>query len=236
MTGSAWGQPLEQEPPLLGVPRGGLTAPSRELMSAEPLQGPCGCVRGLGLLHMDMTSCWEPARGGREARESRGDGAVGLRRGQGGPRQASGRSLRRARRPRGRQDGGRCAAGGDNSPQGSRVGAALGAGFVVGVGPRPVSTPKLRTALPARPCGQSQSPRGDWQGAESLFYTPGTGAGLPQAPSPWAAPWLWSAALYLTLLDPQPHRPSVLALTTAPTKAPGRSKGALGLHHPVPRA
>lgn len=29
MTGSAWGQLLEQEPPLPGVPRGGLTAPSR---------------------------------------------------------------------------------------------------------------------------------------------------------------------------------------------------------------
>lgn len=54
-------------------------------MSAEPLQGRCGCVRGLGLLHVGVTSWREEARGGREARESHGDGAAGLCMSQGGP-------------------------------------------------------------------------------------------------------------------------------------------------------
>lgn len=164
---------------------------------------------------------------GRGLRRQRGQG-VTWRRGSGSVHEpgwawpASRRSLRRARRPRGLQDGRRCAAGGGNSPQGSRVGAALEAGFVVGVHPKAQDSP------PSQALWTEPEPSGGRAGGREPLPTPRNWGRASLGPLALGSP-------LAVVSGPVPH-------TAGPTATPplwpgshhsshkgsGRSKGAMG--------
>lgn len=198
-------------------------------MSAEPepLQGPCGYLRGLGLLHVGVTSCREPARGGREARESRGDRAAGLCGGQGGPCRASRRSLRRARRTAGSVQEGQLTTG-------LQRGGCLGDRLCSGGGTQACVHPKAQDSPPSQ--ALRTEPETSWGpagGLEPLPIPPELGQGFPRPPRPGQPPgcgqrpctshcWTHSHTASLAWLSPQlpPRRLGGASGPWAPSPCP----------------